>query len=67
MTTMRCLVIMPFEDAFNPVYQAVQATVASAVPGQPIDCYWLKDVYAAGRITDTSSTVFKKPPCAFLI
>jgi len=43
---------MPFEDAFNPVYQAVQATVASAVPGQPIDCYWLKDVYAAGRITD---------------
>jgi hypothetical protein len=49
---MQCLVIMPFRDAFDPVYQAVRATVANAVPGQPIDCYWLKERYAAGRITD---------------
>ena len=49
---MQCLVIMPFKGAFDPVYQAVRATVTNAVPGQPIDCYWLKDMYAAGRITD---------------
>jgi hypothetical protein len=52
MTAMQCLVIMPFEKTFDPVYQAVQATVANAVPGQPINCCWLKDIYAAGRITD---------------
>jgi hypothetical protein len=52
MSNMQCLVIMPFKAEFDPVYQALQATVAAAVPGQPINCYWLKDVYAAGRITD---------------
>jgi hypothetical protein len=52
MSTMQCLVIMPFKGTFDPVYQTVQATVASAVPGQPINCFWLKDIYAAGRITD---------------
>src|SRR5207248_2647140 len=52
MTAMQCLVIMPFGEAFDPVFRAVRNTVAGAVPGQPIDCYWLKDVHAAGRITD---------------
>src|SRR6516164_5833594 len=52
MTAMQCLVIMPFSDTFDSVYQTVRATVANAVPGQPINCYSLKDVYAAGRITD---------------
>ncbi len=52
MTAMQCLVIMPFQSAFDPVFQTVQAAVAGAVADEPIDCYWLKDVLAAGRITD---------------
>lgn len=49
---MQCLVIMPFGAEFDPVFRAVRDAVATAVPGRPIDCYWLKDVHAAGRITD---------------
>src|SRR2546421_1066636 len=52
MTAMQCLVIMPFRGNFDPVFRVVQTTVVNAVPGQPIDCYWLKDIHAAGRITD---------------
>src|SRR5437763_6851866 len=52
MTAMQCLVIMPFQASFDPVFRTVQTTVANAIPEQPIDCYWLKDVHAAGRITD---------------
>ena len=52
MSTMQCLVIMPFKGAFDPVYQTVQATIAIAVPGGPIDCYWLKDIYATLQIAD---------------
>lgn len=52
MSAMQCLVIMPFQSRFDPIYQAVQSTVVSAVPGRSMDCYWLKDVHAAGRITD---------------
>jgi hypothetical protein len=52
MTAMQCLVIMPFRASFDPVFRIVQTTVANAVPGQLIECYWLKDIHAAGRITD---------------
>jgi len=49
---MKCFVIMPFAEAFDPVFQAVSEVAASAVPDTDFDCYWLKDVHAAGRITD---------------
>jgi len=44
---------MPFQAEFDPVFAAVQDAVQSAGEGQDdIRCYWLKDVHAAGRITD---------------
>jgi hypothetical protein len=43
---------MPFKPAFDPVYDAVRQTVAAALPDDAIDCYWMKDVHAAGSITD---------------
>jgi len=49
---MKCFVIMPFAEAFDPVFQAVSEVAASAVPETDFDCYWLKDVHAAGNITD---------------
>jgi hypothetical protein len=49
---MKCFVIMPFAGAFDAVFAAVNDVASSAVPGTTVDCYWLKDVHAAGRITD---------------
>jgi len=43
---------MPFHHDFDPVYHAVEASATSAVPDNVIECNWLKDVHAAGRITD---------------
>ena len=49
---MRCFVIMPFKEAFNPVFDAVKNAAYSSIPDTDFECYWLKDVHAAGRITD---------------
>jgi nucleoside 2-deoxyribosyltransferase len=43
---------MPFATSFDPVFAATRTGASSAVPEQSIDCYWLKDQMAAGRITD---------------
>jgi hypothetical protein len=52
MAKMDCLVIMPFQARFDAVFETVRKTAVHPVPGEVIDCYWLKDVHAAGRITD---------------
>ena len=52
MADLACFVIMPFRDEFDAVYEVVQKAVAHAIPGEQIDCYCLKEVQAAGRITD---------------
>lgn len=49
---MKCFVIMPFRQAYDPVFDAVKQAACSSVSGENFDCYWLKDVHAAGRITD---------------
>jgi len=49
---MKCFVIMPFAAAFDSVFEAVKGVATTAVPGTVVECYWLKDVRAAGRITD---------------
>ncbi len=49
---MKCFVIMPFATAFDPVFDVVKKVATSAVPGAVFECYWLKDVKSAGRITD---------------
>lgn len=52
MNALKCLVLMPFHERFNPVFKTVQQASSLAVTGQPVDSYWLKDMEAAGRITD---------------
>jgi hypothetical protein len=49
---MKCFVIMPFAEQFDPVFAIVQQTVARTLPSENIECVWLKDVHAAGKITD---------------
>ena len=49
---MRSLVLMPFASEFDDVFKKTQEAALSALPGEQIDCSWLKDVLAAGRITD---------------
>lgn len=49
---MRCLVLMPFHANFDPVFQVVKAAAADALPGTPVEAFWLKDVHAPGKITD---------------
>lgn len=49
---MQCLVIMPFRKDFDVVFDCLSAAARSVAAESPIDCYWLKDVLAAGRITD---------------
>jgi nucleoside 2-deoxyribosyltransferase len=46
-----CLVAMPF-DGFDEVFAAVKAAAGKALPDEPLNCYWLKEIKAAGRITD---------------
>jgi hypothetical protein len=43
---------MPFREGFEQVFETVRAATVNSLPGQTIECYWLKDVYHAGRITD---------------
>jgi hypothetical protein len=52
MPNLKCFVMMPFEHAFDPVFKGVQQSAANAVPNQVVDCYWLKDVHAAGQISE---------------
>jgi hypothetical protein len=49
---MKCFVIMPFGEPFDPIYRVVKDVAHRAVQDQDFVCYWLKDVHAAGRITD---------------
>jgi nucleoside 2-deoxyribosyltransferase len=50
--SVKCFVIMPFREGFERVYETVRAAAANSLPAQTIECYWLKDVHHAGRITD---------------
>jgi nucleoside 2-deoxyribosyltransferase len=43
---------MPFAREFDPVFLASKVAVSNALPGEEIECSWLKDTLAAGRITD---------------
>jgi hypothetical protein len=49
---MRCFVIMPFAESFDPVFKVVNGVAATAVQDITFECHWMKDVFAAGRITD---------------
>ena len=49
---MKCFVIMPFPEAFDAVFRAVSETARAIGGEQTFECYWLKDVHAAGSITD---------------
>lgn len=49
---MKCFVIMPFAEPFDAVFEAVKNVATTAVPGTSVECYWLKDIHSAGRITD---------------
>jgi hypothetical protein len=49
---MQCFVIMPFQASFDPVFEAVKTVACNAILDTTFECYWLKDVHAAGRITD---------------
>ena len=49
---MKCFVIMPFRQSFDAVFGAVRDAACSSITESDFECYWLKDVHAAGRITD---------------
>ena len=48
---MKCLVIIPFASEFDEVYEKLKAAVITARDGRA-ECRSLKEVKAAGRITD---------------
>ncbi len=52
MATLRCFAIMPFAEEFDAVFGTVKAAANEAMPDDSVDCFWLKDEHAAGRITD---------------
>lgn len=52
MSELKCFVIMPFKTEFDAVFEVVRDAVQNATPNKTIACHWLKDVHAAGRITD---------------
>jgi hypothetical protein len=43
---------MPFMQSFDVVFDVVKDVASGAVPDTNFQCYSLKDVQAAGRITD---------------
>jgi|GEM_PF-1060437 len=49
---MKCFVIMPFMESFDPVFDVVKEVACATIPDENFECYSLKEVYAAGRITD---------------
>jgi hypothetical protein len=46
------MVLMPFATQFDCVYSTVRRAAKALSPEFSLDCSWLKDVHAAGRITD---------------
>lgn len=50
--TMKCFVIMPFQSSFDAVFATVKDAASHTISEAGFECYWLKDVHAAGRITD---------------
>lgn len=60
MSRLECFVVMPFGDELDPVFETVRDSTKRAVPDQEIHCYWLKDVHAAGRITDDIVTSLQR-------
>jgi nucleoside 2-deoxyribosyltransferase len=55
-----CFVIMPFRTDFDLIFDAVRDAAAKAVPEDELICTWLKDVHAAGRITDDIHNSIRK-------
>jgi nucleoside 2-deoxyribosyltransferase len=55
-----CFVIMPFRTDFDLVFNVVRSAAAEAVPEDEMSCCWLKDVHAAGRITDDIHNSIRK-------
>lgn len=51
-SSLTCFVIMPYQTAFDPVFAAIRQAVMDAAPDDMIECFSLKEVQAAGRITD---------------
>ena len=51
-SVMTCLVIMPFEKEFKPVYRNIKRAVESTVAPEPMTCVKLDERTAAGRISD---------------
>ena len=49
---MKCFVIMPFKETFDSIFATVKNVACEAIQDANFECYWLKDVHAAGRITD---------------
>jgi hypothetical protein len=49
---MECLVIMPFGEEFEPVFDCLSDAAEKLKTEPPVHCYWLKDNLSAGRITD---------------
>jgi nucleoside 2-deoxyribosyltransferase len=49
---LKCFVIMPYASDFDAIYAEVKRNAECAVPGTEIDCFHLRDVRAAGKITD---------------
>jgi len=49
---MKCFVIMPFAESFDPIFETVKDVAGDTVGEDSFECYWLKDVHSAGRITD---------------
>jgi hypothetical protein len=52
MPKLKCFVIMPFHETYDAVYKELSAIIEGAVPGHELKCVWLKDVHAAGLITE---------------
>jgi hypothetical protein len=49
---MKCFVIMPFAEEFTPVYDQIRLAVETAIYNEPVTCFRLDDIVAAGRITE---------------
>ena len=49
---MKCFVIMPFMESFDPVFEVVKDVAYRTIRDANFQCYWLKDIHAAGLITD---------------
>jgi hypothetical protein len=49
---MNCFVIMPFSPDFAEVYENIRLAVEGAVATEPINCFRLDELKAAGRISE---------------